>query len=296
MSNPRDDTFKKYSTAVLARYAREITLFRVLRRLALALIVVAPTACMTPALSPEKVTRDYGFHQTLLPGNPFQHVAYFNHLANEDTRLHIYLDNDGKPWLSHFLPAPDPTPTHSLVLDLMRKDPAPALYLGRPCYHGMARHPPCAVTWWTDARYSETVVASLAHAIEYWRRAHPASHITLVGHSGGGTLAVLLAKRVPDVDAVITLAGNLDVAAWTHHHGYSPLHTSIDPASQAVNPGILQWHYQGELDRVIPAGITDRYFQHNPQANRISMADYGHHCCWATVWPEILVRLNATEF
>ena len=153
---------------------------------------------------------------------------------------------------------------------------------------------PAAVMRPTDARYSETVVISLARAIENWRRKHPATHITLIGHSGGGTLAVLLAKRVLGVDAVITLAGNLDVEAWARYHNYSPLQASIDPAQlPSIDLHIHQWHYQGTHDRVVPGRITDRYFQHNPKAERISLIDYGHQCCWATIWPTILARLSS---
>lgn len=282
-----------YSIPAPAWCVRQINLLNAVRLL-LALSLVTQTACIAPKLSVEMIARSYGLGRSLLAGEPFQHVIYFNHSVDGDPRLHIYIDNDGTPWLGRFLPAPDPTATRSLMLDLMREDRAPALYLGRPCYHGMARIPPCTATWWTDARYSEAVVASLARAIENWRGKHPANRITLIGHSGGGTLAVLLANRVPGVDAVITLAANLDVEAWARHHRYSPLQTSINPAQQpSIDLQILQLHYQGTNDIVVPARTTDRYFLHNPQAERISITGYGHQCCWALIWPTVLARLSS---
>ena len=58
----------------------------------------------------------------------------------------------------------DPTAREPLVLRLMALDRVPSVYLGRPCYHGLAADPRCTPALWTDARYSEVVVASMAAA------------------------------------------------------------------------------------------------------------------------------------
>lgn len=106
--------------------------------------------------------------------------------------------------------ATDPGPRNPLMLKLMALDTAPAVYLGRPCYPGLSRQPPCNPALWTSGRYSPQVLASLARALQTLIRDTGSRGIVLIGHSGGGTLAMLLAARVPDVRAVVTLAGNLD--------------------------------------------------------------------------------------
>jgi pimeloyl-ACP methyl ester carboxylesterase len=52
--------------------------------------------------------------------------------------------------------------------------------------------------------------------------------VLLIGHSGGA-LAILLAARVPQVVAVVTIAGNLDTDVWTKLHGYLRLQGSLNP-------------------------------------------------------------------
>src|SRR6185437_2332145 len=106
----------------------------------------------------------------------------------------------------------------------------PVLYLGRPCYLGLASSPECRPADWTFERYSARVVASLAAATNRFREREGRPDVVLVGHSGGGTLAVLMAPQVQGLRAVVTIGANLDVAAWTLWHGYLPLNGSLDPA------------------------------------------------------------------
>jgi pimeloyl-ACP methyl ester carboxylesterase len=67
------------------------------------------------------------------------------------------------------------------------------------------------------------------------------TRLTLVGYSGGGTIAVLLAARRSDVAEVITVAANLDVGYWTQRDGLSPLTGSLDPAggNPRLHPFVL---------------------------------------------------------
>jgi len=106
---------------------------------------------------------------------------------------------------------------------------------------------------------------------------------------------VLMAPRLPQVRAVITLAGNLDTAAWTTLHDYSPLHGSLNPATQPpLPPGILQWHYVGDQDQNTPAAILA------PAARRLGsrlrvIPGIDHSCCWEKHWPQILQELRSFQ-
>jgi hypothetical protein len=102
-------------------------------------------------------------------------------------------------------------------------------------------------------------------------------------------LAVLLAARVPRTAAVVTVAANLDIDAWTARHGYLRLVGSLNPASQPRLPSHLyQRHYLGGRDRVVPPQIVSGRFD---QATIVLMPDYDHVCCWLRAWPAILADL-----
>ena len=124
--------------------------------------------------------------------------------------------------------------------------------LSRPArYHGFATQPGCNPALWTDRRYADEVVASLAAALG--RLAGREQPLVLIGYSGGGTLAMLLAPRLPTVVAVVTVAANLDIATWAELHHYRPLVGSLNPADQRpLDPRILQLHFAGELDYRVP--------------------------------------------
>jgi hypothetical protein len=221
-------------------------------------------------------------HAEIVPGVGFRHLV-LSGAAVAGRTLHVYLDGDGTPWLGGH-PAVDPTPRDPLVLDLLVLDRAPAVYLGRPCYHALDREPPCAPDLWTSARYSEAVVASLAAAARRVLAARGAERVVWVGYSGGGALAVLLAGRVPETAGVITMAANLDVDAWADHERFPRLGRSLNPARQPpLPPDVYQRHYVGGRDRTVPIEVARR-----GGVELVVLADYDHRCCWTTLWPAVL--------
>lgn len=224
------------------------------------------------------------------PGDPFTHTV-FQRLPGTDGSLHIYIEGDGQPFVTSAEAAQDPTPQRTPMRDLLQRDPAGGLYLGRPCYFGTAASPECHYRYWTSARYSEEVVASMARVA---RRSAANRPLILIGHSGGGTLAVLLAERLPNVVAVVTLAGNLDVAGWAAHHGYTPLDESLDPACRPPLPAhILQLHAVGGRDTVVPEFLTLGRQNELPPGSICRLPQFDHSCCWKRRWAAVI---KAIEF
>lgn len=182
------------------------------------------------------------------------------------------------------------------MLEALGIDAGPAILLGRPCYLAGDADPACAPALWTDARYSARVVDSMAAALAAYLRDDPHPGLVFLGHSGGGTLAVLLAARFPQTRAVVTLAGNLDVAGWTRLHGYSPLAASLDPIDAPPLPAqVLQWHLAGRSDAQVPAALAIGYRARHPEAEVEVVDGLDHLCCWLEVWPRVLRRLRARE-
>ncbi|MGD9601574.1 MAG: alpha/beta hydrolase [Gammaproteobacteria bacterium] len=248
------------------------------------------TACATPAARFAETAAARGLVRTDVPGLGFTH-AVFARAAPAPTAdaLHLYLEGDGTPWLGPGRIAADPTPREPLALELLARDPAPALLLGRPCYHAHAMPAACTPEVWTHARYGEAVIASLAAAAGTLLARTPRADVTLIGYSGGGALAVLLAPRLPRVRHVVTIAANLDVAAWSAHHDYSPLAGSRDPATLPPLPKrIRQVHLVGADDTQVPRALVARYLVRQPWATVRELAGFDHHCCWTASWPRLL--------
>ncbi|MBN2701697.1 MAG: alpha/beta hydrolase [Methylothermaceae bacterium] len=254
------------------------------------------SGCLAPAKLLDRQAQSLGLTQFRLRGEHFEHIAYANdRRACTGGGLHVYLEGDGIAWLTKNRVSPDPTPDHSCLLPLMAKDPAPAVYLGRPCYHGLAHAAGCRPRLWTQARYGEAVVASMTAALRRIVGDKPCRPV-LIGYSGGGTLAMLMAARSPAVGGVVTLAGNLNVAEWSERHGYSPLEASYDPARQSpLSKNIFQIHIAGERDDNIPLTLIRKEAGRQPNARLIVLPELNHRCPGDDIWPGILVSLTVLE-
>lgn len=240
----------------------------------------------------DTAARQSGFVVAAVRGTDFEHRAYMR-VSARPQHVRVYLDGDGTPWLHGREVAADPTPRRHLALALMARDPGDVLLVGRPCYHGLAAAPGCESALWTDARYGETVVESLTAAVERVLACCDGASVTLVGYSGGGVLAVLIAERLPRVQRVVTIAANLNVADWVSLHGYRPLAGSLDPAARPA-PGRLfaEVHLVGERDRNVPPAIAEAYARTRSGVRVERFETFDHVCCWAEQWPEQLTRLD----
>lgn len=267
---------------------------RALRTALIVAIALSLAACATPSARIQAEAARHGFSRTVLPGREFLHVVYAKSGHPDATILHVYIEGDGAPWRRDSEVAVDPTPRRPLMLALMALDPAPSVYLGRPCYLGLAAVPPCTPRLWTQARYSEAVVLSMATALRRVLAGHGRRGLVFIGHSGGGTLARLLAEHFNNTRAVITLGANLDIDAWTAFHGYTPLRGSLNPAARpGLGPSVIERHYVGARDRQVPPSLLKAYAAAHPQAQLIELRDVDHRCCWSALWPAILTDLKA---
>lgn len=250
-----------------------------------ALLVLASAACVSPATEFSRRAAALGMAEEVVLGDPFAHMV-LRTPKSPARRLHVYLEGDGTPWLGG-LPTRDPTPRKPIALALMALDSAPSILLGRPCYDGVAKREECPSALWTSGRYSEAVVASMAAAMRRIAAAEAVEQIVWFGYSGGGTLAVLLAPRLPQSVAVITVAANLDIDAWTDAHGDQRLIDSLNPARQPpLADRVMQIHYAGGHDRLVPVEIVRRGV--SVSARLVIEPEFGHVCCWERAWPRIL--------
>ncbi|MBQ7617355.1 MAG: hypothetical protein IJS50_00630 [Desulfovibrio sp.] len=202
-------------------------------------------------------------------------------------RLHVYLEGDGLAYLTPTKVSPDPTPNKPCGLWLALHDPAPnVLYLARPGQYLLAFGYPCPQRFWTKARLSSEVLLASEEAIERAKAECQAKEVVLVGFSGGGGLAALLASRRRDVVFLATCAGNLNLDCWVKSKELSPLTESLDPLQVAPLLGkIAQRHVLGSLDQIIPQSCLVAFCQAQKTALKpILVPDFAHTAPWDQVW------------
>jgi dienelactone hydrolase len=276
------------SAAIMRAVLRSVDLRRGAGIIA-ALLAGVLAACATPAQRLEQRATALGFTSLSLRGDGFLHHAYTAGLESGADALHVYVEHDGTPWLDLRYVSQDPTPRNPLALELMARDTGPRLFLGRPCYFEPADDPRCGPLLWTHRRYSPEVVTSMVAALREFLAMHSYRRVVLVGYSGGGTLAWLMAGQVPEAVAVITVAANLDTDSWTSLHGYSRLDGSLNPAQLApLPPAIVEVHYVGGRDRNVPPAVAASFAGRNHEARIVVVDDFDHECCWVARWPQLL--------
>lgn len=205
-------------------------------------------------------------------------------LAATPRRLRVYIEGDGAPWWSRTLAPEDPTPTASVALDLAAAETeADVAYMARPCqYLDAQTRATCPHSWWTEARHGAEVQAQMQRLLDHLMAQSRARQLELIGHSGGGTMAVLLAAARQDVACLVTLAAPLDLQAWTGHHRVAPLHLSQDPALLAAGqPAAPAAYLFGERDGVVPMHTIGRYAQKLMPEQIVVIPEWGHTRGWS---------------
>jgi len=232
-------------------------------------------ACGLPARGLDQATQQLpGFAHRRLAGADFPLHAWLR-LAGPGETLTVVIEGDGAGWFNPRWPPADPTPERSQALALAAHLPGAVAYLARPCQFEQGKA--CRAEHWTSRRFAAELVGALDGALDALKRESGATKLRLVGHSGGGVMAVLLAQRRDDVGAVLTLMAPLDLAAWTEALALSPL---AGPDPGRLPPlRVPAIHVAGGKDDIVPAALVARHVER--KGGKFVLWTEADHACWS---------------
>lgn len=247
-----------------------------------------------PHSAAQKIASESGMTSKKFDTYPFPIIGW-HRITPPVHSLRIYIEGDGFAWKSRTTPSDNPTPRNPTGLKLAAADTqANVLYLARPCqFIGPPLPANCHFNIWTQDRFSPAVIDAMNEALSQMVARYPGVKLDLVGYSGGGNIAALLAERRDDVRSLRTVAGNLDVAYVNALHQVTPMpaaESAIDRASALR--ALPQIHYSGEADTTVPSAVARRFQQavggRCVQTEVVS--GMGHGSDWAAVWPRLLAQ------
>ena len=253
-------------------------------------MLVILSSCAKP--NAEQVASNNGFTQKFIQTQPFN-LASYQKILQPGSPVTIYIEGDGYAWIRNIRLSTDPTPRTPLVIQLAAVDPSPnVVYLARPCQYSPADlNAICESKYWSQARYSSTVIKSMDQAITKIKNLSQAKKLKLVGFSGGAAIAILVAAQRTDIESIRTIAGNLDLIAMQEYHHSSPLSESLDPLDFAKQTSkIPQLHFIGKKDNVVPNNVARNFCSKAGLDSKhiIVLNSVGHNKGWLENWPNLL--------
>ena len=123
---------------------------------------------------------------------------------------------------------------------------------------------------------------------------------SLIGYSGGGAVATLLAAERHDIYSLRTVAGNLDHQEHSRIHAVSTLSDSLNPVGHVSHlRDIPQVHFVGAMDHIVPLAVTQSYMNAlgDNRCARIDVVDNAaHEDGWVNRWPALLAKTPSCEY
>jgi pimeloyl-ACP methyl ester carboxylesterase len=235
------------------------------------------------------VGKSNDFTKKLVKGGDFW-ITTYQRINNKNLPYVFYIEGDGHAFNSKYSISDNPTPAHPMLLKLAALDDRPnVVYIARPCqYTDVSYNSKCNQSYWTDKRMSREVVDSINEVIETLNQDAP---LSLIGFSGGGGIAVLIAAQNKHVKDVITLSGNLDHVSFNKFHNARPMLGSLNPIDYATKIAqIPQLHISGGEDKITPPFIADKYVKASNSicVHQAIFNTAKHQKGWEEIWKYIL--------
>ncbi len=268
-------------------------------RLAFALLI-ALTCCgcasTFPFISRDKLADDIAFNANLTKAyiqTPHFTLTTYCKFNSPQRPLRVYIEGDGCSWESRRRLSLDPTPTQPIALHLAALDTYDNVaYIARPGQYSAPNSTACDPTYWSQKRFAPEVISSVNQVIDDLKKDSHTSQVELIGYSGGGAVAILIASQRNDVLSIRTVAGNLDHEALCNYHKVSPLIGSLNPIDVAEDVArIPQYHFVGKKDKIVPPFVAEEFFKASGSPDTIHIVyvnNANHTEGWVERWPRLL--------
>ncbi len=200
----------------------------------------------------------------------FKLFTAYPRAARTNQILTVMIEGDGLAWVRPTQPSANPTPLDPAGFHLATQHRAGAIYLARPCQ--FVSDPKCAVQFWTDDRFAPGVINTYMFILNSLKANNPAAQFDLVGYSGGAYIAAILGAQRSDVRSITSVAGVIDIPAWTAFHDVTPLN-DVMPIEQVLNSTkeISVKHICGIRDDVAPCLLAEEVIEN---ARRLGLINH----------------------
>lgn len=205
---------------------------------------------------------------------------------SKSTVARLYIEGDGRSWLSKTVISDNPTPKDPVAYHLMEEDLSTydLYYLSRPCQYCWTQA--CTLNLWTSDRFSEEVLQAYNQILDDLKTNYTSFEI--VAYSGGAAIALLLAAKRQDITKVTTFAGLTDSKYWCTLKKFTPLKNSLNPADFTEKlERIEQVHFVGGKDNNVPKEVMQHYLKKYSNTEKITLLvtdNFDHFSDWPSLW------------
>ena len=236
----------------------------------------------------KSISKKANFKSKIIKTKDFEIQTYIK--KSNSNILKIYLEGDGFSWLDKNTISSNPTPINPVALRLASIDKSNSniAYIARPCQYITYN---CNNQYWSDKRYSLKIINNINQAISIIKNNSNSKKIELIGFSGGGAIAILIASIRDDISKITTISGNLNHKLLNKYHNVSPMNNSLNPIDVALKVShIPQIHYIGLEDKIIPLIIVQSFKKasKNKKIKIIKVKNVTH----TKGWIEYFSRIN----
>lgn len=211
-----------------------------------------------------------GFNKRTVETEHFSFYTLEKENMKKGKPLRFYIEGDGNP-----------NPKKAIAMEMAQKDTHEnIIYLARPCQ--FIENNVCEnKAIYTTARFHREILKEMEELTVYFIKKYKSPTVEFIGYDGGGTIAMLLAPKIPITTQIITVAGLLDTADKNN-----PNIDILNPMQQKdLTAYIPQIHYVGEKDTIAPKRTAERFVGRlkNPRSAKVKTLPSLSHDGWQNV-------------